>query len=193
MKLSTFDLVILIGTVAGLAAFFVVSSNQPKPPANENSPLSQAPGSAATAVSLEPNPTPTNASPTYLPSNTDLVGPEPSNGLLNTNQNITTTRPKLTVLEVTAAAARYNGRPVCLAGFYQNSFEFTAFGTNRPPSAIAPPYIWTEIEIPITLLVCEQTGEGERTCTGEVTACGIFEYSPEPTFGHVGAYQYRLR
>jgi hypothetical protein len=187
MKLTTFDLVIVIGVVAGLAAFLVVSSSRPRSSANENKPVDESPGSAAAVVSLDPNPSPTNASPTYLPGNAN------QNALNIRPANANTSSPSLTVLEVTAAASTYHGQLVCISGFYQNSFEFTAFGTKRPPNQIAPPYIWTQVEVPTSQLVCEQTQEGERTCTGAITACGIFEYSPKPKFGHVGAYQYQLR
>jgi hypothetical protein len=168
MKLTKFDAIILVGMVVAFAAFFLVEPAPSEQSAAADQTNKESPTTALTAA-LEPSPTPTNASPQPIDAES------------------------VSTVTVTSEPLRYHGQSVCIRGFYQQSFEFSALGTKRPPESIAPPLIWTEAKILGQELTCSTTDAGQEVCRGEVTVCGVFEYSAVPIFGHLGAYQYQLR
>lgn len=168
MKLTKFDVIILVGMVVALTAFFLVEPAPSEQSVAADQTNKESPTTALT-VALEPSPTPTKANP-------QPIGAE-----------------SVSTVTVTTEPLRYHGQPVCIRGFYQQSFEFSAIGTKRPPESIAPPFIWTEAKVLGQQLTCLTTDAGQQVCRGEVTICGLFEYSDAPVFGHLGAFQFQLR
>jgi hypothetical protein len=96
----------------------------------------------------------------------------------------------LSVSDAIEGGARYDGTRLCITGWYQNSFEFTALSEK----AATPPYIWVEISVPESSLSCTKNSVGQETCQGTITGCGTFQYAApdEKGFGHVNAYRYKL-
>ncbi len=138
---------------------------------------SNAPSSNSTANSA--NVTTTNTVNTSN-TNTTLV-----------NQPSTTT---ITVAEAVAHPTQYDGHSICLQGYYQSSFEFSAFGptANVAARTVNQPYVWAEINEPSTL-DCQLGVANEKTCFGNITVCGTFTYKADGGLGHVGAYTYQIR
>lgn len=117
----------------------------------------------------------------------------------NTNQPTQTSNGTVTAQQAMDQAGRYNGQELCIKGAYQNSFEFTAFGSgtsqdNNGYDQVTQPYIWSDVEIPQTSLQCRTTSAGQTVCVGTITACGTFHYAApgQPGLGHTGAYRYSL-
>ncbi len=144
-----------------------------------------------------------NANVITGPTNTS-INPPPVEPFLNTNtappptnQNTNTASLTVTVAEVTTDPERYDGRSVCLTGPYQQSFEFAAFGGGTRVDAdgnrqIIEPYVWNDAGDAGFKLDCQPPAGDRPVCVGTATACGIFKYSPNAGFGHVGAYRYIL-
>src|SRR5690242_19934978 len=63
----------------------------------------------------------------------------------------------LTVAEVLAHPDQYSGQHICLQGYYQSSFEFSAFGATADLNAatIQRPYIWADIDPNLYTLHCQ--------------------------------------
>ncbi|MFA6511888.1 MAG: hypothetical protein WCV86_02055 [Patescibacteria group bacterium] len=95
----------------------------------------------------------------------------------------------------------YDDKEICLEGFYQGSFEFSAIGpdfriADNGDRIINKPWVWvTGASLDDEPGVdCTLTEFGQQTCFGEVAVCGTLHYAPEGEegFGHVNAYQYEI-
>lgn len=148
----------------------------------------------------------TNTIDTTSNTNTDVIVNTSENSNFNANAVANTNATKNTndsnsntnssgstiysVSDVIEGGARYDGTRLCITGWYQSSFEFTALSEK----AATPPYIWVEISVPESSLSCTKNSVGQETCQGTITGCGTFQYAApdEKGFGHVNAYRYKL-
>ena len=105
----------------------------------------------------------------------------------------------LAVADLLAQANRYNGQQLCVSGYYETTFEFSALSASfhlddKQRRQIDKPYIWVETSVPRTQLQCLEPSQG-LYCFGAVTICGLFEVAPagDKGFGQLGLYRYQLR
>lgn len=115
------------------------------------------------------------------------------------NSNINSNSVKIvTVAEAIANAAQYDDKELCLAGWYQSSFEFSAMAETHKLSGsrdvLDPPYVWAEAAVFESGLTCTISEAGQETCIGEIVQCGTFRFAApgEKGFGHVAAYRYAI-
>lgn len=138
-------------------------------------------------------------------NNATLTTNQSTNATANTNAgantNADTTAETVTTAQVLAAPDAYDGEEICLTGPYQNSFEFTAFGSDftYDPDGnleLEKPYIWLDTSLENEeSLDCRTTDVGQEICTStSAQACGTFEVAGEGEegFGHVNAYRYQI-
>lgn len=119
---------------------------------------------------------------------------------LNTsaNSNTNSSSQSLSISTVTSMPDKYDGQYVCLTGWYQSSFEFTALAESyrlvAGEKVLAAPYVWFEGNVPASSLTCTTSSAGQQTCQGVITVCGDFRYAPagQTGFGHTNAYRYEL-
>jgi len=140
-----------------------------------------------------------NVSPTNLNTNSQPVNRN-VNSTVNGNVNSNTNSANLAcqpVSRIIENAAQSNNQTVCLLGYYQISFEFSAlaaaFRTTNGSDNLAAPYVWVEGTVPEALLDCRTSAVGQNICFGQIKLTGKFEYTTsDPGFGHLGNYQYQL-
>ncbi len=112
-----------------------------------------------------------------------------------------TTTPSTTkiysVATVLARPADYHNRQICLRGYYETTFEFSALGAtyhqdDKQKSQIDKPYIWVGLSVPRSQLTCATQG---LYCFGQATVCGLFEVAADGAagFGQLGLYRYQIR
>jgi hypothetical protein len=136
--------------------------------------------------------------------NRNAQAPETTNASENINANRSTTtnastnEPVLLVPAALERAVAYHGTQICLRGYYQSSFEFSAmaasYETRNGTRVLLDPLVWIATTIPDDGVECATTSAGQRVCFGDVTTCGVFRVANEGEsgFGHVGAYRYEL-
>lgn len=124
----------------------------------------------------------------------------PQNTNTQSNTNTNTVATTVTPAQIFVDPSTYDNEEMCIIGSYQESFEFSAFGSGFSYDAdgnrrLDEPYIWVSTDLEDRgKLSCRTTNVGQEICTGEVTACGTFAYAApgEEGFGHVNAYRYQL-
>lgn len=101
----------------------------------------------------------------------------------------------VSVAEIVAHPTKYSGRRMCLTGYYQQSFEFTAMSARASTASqtLQPPYVWAELNVPTGGLDCHIGAASQQSCFGFVTLCGLFTYKAAAGLGHGGVYRYQLR
>jgi len=146
-------------------------------------------------------------------SNTEDYQNSGGNGTTNTNQTAytnsntavvtnsstnATIQPILTIAEAIEQAEEKNGTQVCVRGYYQSSFEFSAMSAQVQEQngiqRLVQPLVWIDTVIPESAVSCTTTVSGQQTCLGELTTCGIFRAAGdgEIGFGHLSQYRYQL-
>ena len=112
---------------------------------------------------------------------------------VNSNGSLT-----VTVAQAIEKAAQYDDQQLCLSGWYQSSFEFSAMAEEtrlvQGQATLVQPYVWIETTIPESDLTCTTSEIGQKACIGQITTCGTFSYAApgEDGFGHVAAYRYKM-
>lgn len=147
--------------------------------------------------------------------NEDQTTTIPNENVNGMNVN-TATEPELTVVPTTGAssmaydipyvierAAQFDGESVCVYGWYQSSFEFSAFGSGSEFDAngnrrLVEPYVAVEKASPNPdTLICTGSERGAQDfCLGEVSRfCGIFRVAPagQPGYGINETIRYAIK
>jgi len=135
--------------------------------------------------------TPTTTDTDFVPDDTNIP---------TTSSTVDTVDQTKLASELIANPQLYNNKQVCASGYYQESFEFTALSPtyhldSKGDKYLDEPYIWIDFTIPsYEQINCRLTPVGQRTCFGQTTVCGIFQYAApnQDGFGHVNAYRYQL-
>lgn len=103
----------------------------------------------------------------------------------------------LEVRAVTENAEFFDGQEICMTGWYQSSFEFTAIGPDVSTDAdgirrITEPYVEL-YSAPDEATDCQASGN-TQVCTAQVTECGKFNYAApgETGYGMSGNIRYQL-
>ncbi|MBU0598573.1 hypothetical protein KKF61_06335 [Patescibacteria group bacterium] len=131
-----------------------------------------------------------------------------TNTVVNNTNNVTkqninqVSGSAIDVLEAFADPEKYHNQKVCLTGYYQASFEFSAMGAtfnedeNGFTSLEVLPdntnVVWINVATP--RYECPEYSDRTKACVQEMTLCGVFKIkgNGEVGFGHLGAYQYVL-
>lgn len=124
------------------------------------------------------------------------------NPLNNTN---VASGPTISVAAAIERAGQYDDQPLCLVGWYQLSFEFSAMAETyemastqslnaEPRKILLEPYVWVDATVSESGLTCTTSEVGEKSCIGQIVQCGTLRYAApgEDGFGHVGAYRFEL-
>ncbi|MDI6740256.1 MAG: hypothetical protein QME74_07820, partial [Candidatus Edwardsbacteria bacterium] len=135
-----------------------------------------------------------NVSPANLNANRNVNSAVSGNTNSNTNSANLACQPVSQVIE---NAGQFDNQTICVLGYYQNSFEFSALAaairTTNSTDNLTPPYIWVEGTVPESLLNCRTSSIGQKICLGRVQLTGQFQYTTaDPGYGHLGNYQYQL-
>lgn len=184
---NVFLVVALAAVIGGGILVWTMTGSRPVP---SNNAVINTPVLNSTINDVVP---PTN---TTQPPMTNTEGPVNANVNTSTRSNPVT----VTVSQATDDPTRYHGQYICLSGYYQSSFEFTAMSAGRKAGSreIIAPYVWTEVMtqvLPTDVVCVDPNNTGEKTCYSRETAtiCGVFSYSATGGLGHVGAYNYQLQ
>ncbi|MFH1106774.1 MAG: hypothetical protein V1787_02665 [Candidatus Micrarchaeota archaeon] len=98
---------------------------------------------------------------------------------------------------------KYDGENVCVNAYHVQSFEYSALVGSRPETTCTHDYPssycsfkFSDPGVWMAASEFEPLGEKMEGSAGssylQVLACGKFEYSATPTFGHLGAYKFQL-
>ena len=84
--------------------------------------------------------------------------------------------------EIVADPTRFDNQTACVKGWYQSSFEFTAFAANTTKDAaghVVPkePFINVYDSPDSSTLTCTDNERATRSCAGEITHCGRLRYA----------------
>jgi hypothetical protein len=107
--------------------------------------------------------------------------------------------PVVSVANVLADPASYDGKDICLKGPFQWTVTVMAFGAELQEDEsgaqiLAAPFVWAGDVFPDQLNKLRCTAAYQEVCSGEIVTCGRFMVAAEGEqgFGHENAYQYGL-
>ena len=106
---------------------------------------------------------------------------------------------EVTFEQLFASPQRYDGKDVCLEGFYFHGFELIVLSERLETSGYAPGHlvprgevVWIEGGIPMEIYdqLHQQAMMGIAERYGKLKICGKFEYGGQ--YGHLGGYNAQI-
>ncbi len=193
--------IVILAALAIGAVVVLASSNSSGKAGNTNAGNLSLKNSNINASNSNAAPLNTNANVNGASLNTNTQSANlNANSTVNSNTNSNTNSVDLAcqpVSQVIENAGQFDNQTICVLGYYQNSFEFSAlagaYRTVNGNDNLTAPYIWVDGTVPESLLNCRTSTVGQKSCFGQITLTGLFQYTTaDPGFGHLGNYQYQL-